>query len=109
MKIETKELVHALTPFYNGCSFSLKVMSNGDFIIQYGCYLLVNLQTSAKEYLRQLILMDNKDNDWEKSLLLTQNILVDPIQEVKVEVLKTLKTNCSHCGSPLFEKMLEGK
>lgn len=106
MKIETREIIDLLKPFRNGCSYKLLVKADGNFVIKFGCYHLLNLQTGVGQYLQQLIFsnLETYDKpDYEKQIILNQDMLVSKIEEVKIAILEALKENCGHCGSPLFE------
>src|SRR3990167_2140253 len=103
MRIETNELISALTPFLNGCKFKLIFKSDSDVLIKFGCYLLVNLQTGANEYLKNLIASDpHHKEDWNKQIMLHQEMLVEDIHHVKLELLKITRS-CKHCDQILHE------
>jgi len=104
MRLETGELLTALTPFLNGCKFKLIFKANGEVVMKFGCYLLSNLQTGSNQYLQELIARHWAKNDWDKELILNQHILVENINHVKLELLKITIT-CTHCEQILHEEI----
>ena len=107
MRFDTEDIINALRPSPNGCKFKVLVDEHENFRFKFGCYLLVNLQTGANQYLQSLI--ENnfgtyKMKDWEKEFTLNQNVLVEHLEVVKVEILKAFANQCKHCDGNLIAR-----
>tara|TARA_R110001632_G_scaffold161915_2_gene280267 strand:- start:1686 stop:1982 length:297 start_codon:yes stop_codon:yes gene_type:complete len=98
MKIETKEILKALKPFRNGCSYRTEI-KNGEIKILTGCYHLINLLTGAEKYLQGLC--------GNTGYVLSQDHLLEHVEEVKLAILSNHEP-CKHCSNELYQKS-EGK
>ena len=99
MKICKDELIDALS---KGCAFKVLFLKDGTIRIYFGEYHYLSLQSGACKYLQQLILRHPSDKYYEKFIILNQDILNEPLQEVKYAIMEMMP--CKICGSPLFQQ-----
>lgn len=87
----SQELIAALTPFLNGCSFRAIIDGNNTVRIEPGCYLLINL---VQGFERQLY------RNWLCNSETPFPMTVQP--EVTQQIMKL--PLCKWCGGTLIKK-----
>jgi len=89
--LDDSEYIEAITPSKNGCTFRLIVKRGGVFLIEPGCYLLVNLMNPVETYLYDRWRTNNK-----------KPFEIKMHENLKLELLKI--NPCRHCGGVKFEE-----
>lgn len=92
MIIEESDYIDALTPFKNGCDFSLIIDKDNNYYLCTGCDCRPFLLTDIKRFLYDLLYEKNKE------IPIKLNIST----KTKEKLLRT--ANCKCCGGAKFEK-----